>query len=909
MAGILAALVVACVLATTLPGLPADWAVAVDDIATIVSALLAAALSWLVALHVGSARESWAWRLLALGFLSNAVAETAWSYYDLIAHTEVPSPSLADLFYVLFYPAAFVGVLLLVRRRDGSRLTGWTVFLDAVAFTLGLAGLTWQLVLSPSLAGAEADMSGYIALAYPALDLFLVFALAVLLLRWELERVEKPVFLILASFVAMVIADLVYAWVALKGEYEGASPLDPLWVLSYSLLGFAALARLREPSRTARGEPSETERHIRTTIDLSGARLLRVAMPYLSFPAVAFLFYLRLSQNSVSLDLEIKAIITLAQILFGVVMLRQFLTIVENTRLSHSLGEFSRNLEARVEDRTSELAALNRTATSLSNCLTVEDVLATSLDLALETTHTEAGLLWVLRPGGGAELAARRGTGDGIPAHLGSLSPEDPWLVEMTAARTPILAGPADALHTGLIDRSGEGHIDAEARLLLVPLLARGEIVGILGLFVSPPVDDPARLQLAQSIGAQLGVALENARQYDATRYLAERDSLTELPNHRALHLRLDQELHRSKRSKGPFSITMMDLDGFKLFNDTYGHPIGDEILRLVASVLGETLRASDVVGRSGGDEFMAILSNTDARGALEQAHRVRAKLAERPWISPQGVAVPVRLSFGIAEFPHDGHSVNDLIGMADSNLYRSKGLGGDAVTTGDSGRAGWEGSRGSTFDVLDGLVTAVDNKDRYTRRHSEEVTDLSLAIAERLSLSNESKRALRIAGLLHDVGKIGVPDSILRRPGPLNEEETQVIRQHALLGELIIKDVPHLNEVVAAVGAHHERYDGGGYPRGLRGEEIPTLGRILAVADSYSAMTSDRPYRKAMSAVGAREEIARGAGTQFDPVVADALIACLLALGMDSDDSRAILPGGVKRSPLAWVARQAADN
>lgn len=167
------------------------------------------------------------------------------------------------------------------------------------------------------------------------------------------------------------------------------------------------------------------------------------------------------------------------------------------------------------------------------------------------------------------------------------------------------------------------------------------------------------------------------------------------------------------------------------------------------------------------------------------------------------------------------------------------------------------------------------------------------MAIAQRLSLSDESMRALRLAGLLHDVGKIGLPDSILRRPGLLSDEETEVIRQHALLGELIIKHVPHLHEVVAAVGSHHERYDGGGYPRGLSGEEIPILWRILTVADAYSAMTSDRPYRKAMPAAKAREEITRGAGTQFDPAIAETFVAYLSEQGTVSDGSLTVLPSG----------------
>jgi HD-GYP domain-containing protein (c-di-GMP phosphodiesterase class II) len=170
--------------------------------------------------------------------------------------------------------------------------------------------------------------------------------------------------------------------------------------------------------------------------------------------------------------------------------------------------------------------------------------------------------------------------------------------------------------------------------------------------------------------------------------------------------------------------------------------------------------------------------------------------------------------------------------------------------------------------------VQTVDHKDRYTRKHSEEVTRWALTVARRLALSNETERALRIAGLLHDVGKIGIPDSILRKPGQLSSEEFEVVKQHALLSELIIKEVPNLGDVMAAVGSHHERWDGTGYPRGLQGDHIPLLGRILAVADAYSAMTSDRPYRKALTGTQAREELINGAGSQFDPEIVAAFLA-----------------------------------
>lgn len=340
----------------------------------------------------------------------------------------------------------------------------------------------------------------------------------------------------------------------------------------------------------------------------------------------------------------------------------------------------------------------------------------------------------------------------------------------------------------------------------------------------------------------------------------------------------------------------MMDLDNFKLFNDTYGHPTGDQVLRDVSAQMTAVLRGSDVLGRYGGDEFLAILPDTTAEGAVEISLRLRDALRERPYPG-EVAAIPIRFSFGVASYPDEARRANELVARADDNLFTSKREGGDTVTT--NGRTDSDGSiSGGYFSVLDGLVTAVDNKDRYTRRHSEDVTDLAIFLAEFKGMSDQSLRSLRIAGLLHDVGKIGVPDRILRKPGPLTDDEYEVVKKHAPLSELIIKDVPNLPEVLEAVGTHHERYDGNGYPRGLKGDEIPLLGRILAVADAYSAMTTDRTYRQALPPGRAREEILRVAGSQLDPqLVADFLVA------LDRVDVTRTVAGLGGRDPLGLPA------
>lgn len=179
-----------------------------------------------------------------------------------------------------------------------------------------------------------------------------------------------------------------------------------------------------------------------------------------------------------------------------------------------------------------------------------------------------------------------------------------------------------------------------------------------------------------------------------------------------------------------------------------------------------------------------------------------------------------------------------------------------------------------ASFEVLDALITAVDNKDHYTRKHSEDVTEYALWIAAELGLPEETMRTLRIGGLLHDVGKIGVPDEILRKPGRLTPEEFENMKRHPRLGELIVGGIPGMESILDVVRSHHERWDGKGYPDQLSGEQIPFMGRLLAVADAFSAMTTDRPYRKGLAFDAALEEIRANIGTQFDPIMAEAFLS-----------------------------------
>ena len=362
-------------------------------------------------------------------------------------------------------------------------------------------------------------------------------------------------------------------------------------------------------------------------------------------------------------------------------------------------------------------------------------------------------------------------------------------------------------------------------------------------------------------------------RLLDEARAEAEQDPLTGLLNHRAFHKRLEEEAERAHLGSTPLAIALVDLDNFKFFNDTYGHAVGDDVLRQVAAVLRASCRAEDVLARFGGDEFALLMPGV---GPDTTADGVRAQLAAclgdvRYQPPGLGGAIPIGLSVGVAMFPSEAPTRLAVMQIADERLLRAKsGAGADAEALRVRGvlRDSVQG-----FSMLDALVTAVDAKDRYTRRHSEDVMAYCLQIAQRLGLSEEDRHTLAVAALLHDVGKIGVPDQILRKPGRLTPEEFEAIRLHPNIGAAIVAAVPALALTLGAVRHHHERWDGEGYPDGLRAEETPPFARLLAVADAYSAMTTDRPYRKGLAPAEARRRLAEGAGSQWDPVCVEAFL------------------------------------
>lgn len=413
---------------------------------------------------------------------------------------------------------------------------------------------------------------------------------------------------------------------------------------------------------------------------------------------------------------------------------------------------------------------------------------------------------------------------------------------------------------------------------LLVPLTDHqgGHLIGFLS------VDDPEsgrrpereEVEVLEIFADQAVVALRNARLMAQARRQAERDPVTGLYNHRAAHARLETGVRAALETGQPLGLIALDMDDFKMINDTYGHLTGDLALRHVAGLLERCARASDTAARLGGDEFILILPGASHSQSVDVARRLLALLAELPLHIAETGYVPLRLSVGVAACPDDANQPHTLLTTADTRLYEAKRAGGRTLEAGHHMER--EVAELAGFDMLSALVTAVDNKDRYTREHSEQVASFACALADRLGLSTETQRTLRLAGLLHDVGKIGVPDRVLRKPGRLDPDEWEAMRQHAALSTTLVRAVVGDANVLAAVAHHHERWDGRGYPGGLAGGDVPLLGRIMIVADAVSAMAMDRPYRKGLSHASIIAELQRGAGTQFDPALVEPFIGVL---------------------------------
>ena len=376
-------------------------------------------------------------------------------------------------------------------------------------------------------------------------------------------------------------------------------------------------------------------------------------------------------------------------------------------------------------------------------------------------------------------------------------------------------------------------------------------------------------------VGPLLAIALYQRSTFAAMRAmrLALTDPLTGLGNHRHFHERLQRELATAEHEVKELSLCLVDIDDFKRINDRFGHPAGDRVLGQVAS----RLRQGGESFRLGGDEFAVLLPGLDERSAVAVAQSI----IERVGALDLEQIGEVTVSAGVATYPSQGVARDELIRLADSALYWAKEEGKNRARTYEASALELASlkelasvpDRAARYRAAASLAKAVDARDAYTGSHSERVGEFAARIARRLGVDEQQTELIRLAASLHDLGKLAIPEEILRKPGELTESERLVLERHPQIGYRMLESLG-VEPIAEWVLHHHERWDGAGYPDGMRGEEIPLGARIIFVADAFDAMTSERVYRDPLSETDALAELERCAGTQFDPAVVGAFSA-----------------------------------
>jgi two-component system, cell cycle response regulator len=360
----------------------------------------------------------------------------------------------------------------------------------------------------------------------------------------------------------------------------------------------------------------------------------------------------------------------------------------------------------------------------------------------------------------------------------------------------------------------------------------------------------------------------------------ARRDPLTDLFNRRAFEEIFDIELERARRTGAPLSVIVGDLDRFKRLNDEFGHPAGDEALRRIGRSIRTTKRRFDSAARVGGEEFALLAPDCDEHGAYMLSERVRSDVEGS--FADGAAESPLTISFGIATYPLHGQAAESLLRAADQALYAAKRLGRNRSVISSAEVPGilartprTHEDTGVELATLLSLAEALDVRDTGNTTHCHRVGRFAELTARELGMAPESVERIRLAGILHDVGRVGMPDALFQKAGPLNEEEWAWVHSHPEIGARMV-ETTDFQEIGSWILCHHERPDGQGYPLGRPGDEVPLEARILAVADAYEAMTSERSYRPALAPDDAAAELRRGSGQQFDGRVVEALLRSL---------------------------------
>ena len=536
-----------------------------------------------------------------------------------------------------------------------------------------------------------------------------------------------------------------------------------------------------------------------------------------------------------------------------------------------------RRLFEEEQKKVQEMAVLQEVIADMASDLALEPLLERLTHHASSLVKAELAALVTLNPEAGGiqyfksnvpleEFPVKRfpdGKGllgvvlkDGVPLHLENAS-SDPRFEGLPAGHPFI--GP----------------------LLGIPLLLRGKVIG--GLFVANKKGGGSfsekDMDLVMMLSLQSATAIENARLYTKTVELANTDELTGLSNRRVFMDELNREVSRARRYNLAFSLLMIDIDHFKWINDSHGHPAGDAVLKSLAKILKGQVRQVDIAARYGGEEFAIILPETSIDGARIVGERIRSAVANSPFSINNEKKVGVTVSIGIACFPQCAQSIELLIERADQALYTAKKEGRNRVflyretliAVLEYNPMEIAALLNNDINNIQSILSAIEIKAPFFRDHTEKVERYASLLAQALNLDDTQKETLRLSSLLHDIGVVTIKSAILEKPDAFTEEEWKIMRGHPSAGAKIIEGVAALRRLAPVIRSHHEWYDGTGYPDKLKGDEIPYLSRIIAIADGYGAMTCEMPWYKTVSMEKAKGAIKAGAGSQFDPEIADA--------------------------------------
>lgn len=426
---------------------------------------------------------------------------------------------------------------------------------------------------------------------------------------------------------------------------------------------------------------------------------------------------------------------------------------------------------------------------------------------------------------------------------------------------------------------------------VVVPIKYLENIIGLV--IISSKEDETpyieVEMQFLKTLLNNAASVIENAKTIENLKLQSITDELTKLYNHRYFHETVGTWI-KNGRHDG-FAIATVDIDQFKIYNDLYGHSAGDKALKRIAELINENTPKEALTVRYGGEEFVIYYPNygvVEAKRAIEDVR----KAVEDSFLLSTDIREFLTVSIGAACFPVHGNNLEEVL----SNSFK-------AVT--DCKQSGRNKSLlYSNIDIVDevsknvqekireaylsstyALAATIDAKDHYTFGHSNNVAELSVALAKEAGFVGDDLETIRHAGMLHDIGKVGIPESVLLKNGYLTDDEMEIMRSHVVQSINIIKHIPNLVDTIPIIISHHERFDGGGYPRGISGENIPLLGRVICIADAFDAMTTDRPYRKGLSLDQALFELKKNAGSQFDPLLVEAFISFINKGGLTTLD------------------------